>query len=249
MFVTNPLSARVPAALSSRRGRIATGAVALSAVVSTTLALGGGDDRTPEQLAASAALSSTSAPVAGQTVSTYTLTAFTPPEAQGPQSIALPGLPADLLPPPVAEALEAHGLALEHRRPATVRPVAGVLTSNFGSRWGAQHNGLDFGDPLGAPIHAVTDGTVIEAGPASGFGLWVRVQQDDGTVGVYGHVNEFFVQPGQQVRAGDVIATVGNRGQSTGPHLHYEVHDPVQGPVDPRPWLAARGIEVGDAGD
>ncbi|MGW4326898.1 M23 family metallopeptidase [Nocardia sp. NPDC004573] len=140
-------------------------------------------------------------------------------------------------------------IAQDFTPPKTVRPVAGVLTSNFGTRWGTLHAGLDFGDPLGAPIAAVTDGVVIEAGPASGFGLWVRVQQDDGTVGVYGHVNDILAAVGQPVRAGDVIATVGNRGYSTGPHLHYEVHLPDGAPIDPRPWLAERGIDVGFAAE
>ncbi|WP_280194126.1 M23 family metallopeptidase, partial [Nocardia farcinica] len=166
------------------------------------------------------------------TEETVQFTAFTPREAQMPQ----------IVPEPVL--WEQHRLAVEAARPKTVRPVAGVLTSHFGARWGAQHNGLDFGDPIGAPIAAVTDGVVIEAGPASGFGLWVRVQQDDGTVGVYGHVNDILATVGQQVRAGDVIATVGNRGYSTGPHLHYEVHAPGVGPIDPAPWLAARGVDV-----
>ncbi|MFJ1455828.1 M23 family metallopeptidase [Nocardia sp. N2S4-5] len=135
-------------------------------------------------------------------------------------------------------------------RPRTVRPVAGALSSPFGMRWGALHAGIDFAEPLGAPIAAVTDGVVIEAGPASGFGMWVRVQQDDGTVGVYGHVNDILATVGQQVRAGDVIATVGDRGFSTGPHLHYEVwtHDHGE-KIDPIPWLIARGIELGGLQD
>lgn len=127
---------------------------------------------------------------------------------------------------------------------STVRPVAGMVSSGYGSRWGAMHYGLDFADSLGAPIHAVSSGTVLEAGPASGFGLWVRVQHDDGTQAVYGHVNEMFVQAGQRVNAGDVIATVGNRGQSTGPHLHLEIWDQAGNKVDPRPWLAARGVPL-----
>lgn len=158
--------------------------------------------------------------------------AVTPWEAQMPQTV------------PAAVVEEQHRLAREAARPRTVRPVAGQLTSQFGMRWGAMHAGIDFGDALGAPIAAVTDGVVIEAGPASGFGLWVRVRQDDGSVGVYGHVNDILVAVGQPVRAGDVIATVGNRGFSTGPHLHYEVHVPGGGPVDPLPWLAGRGIDV-----
>ncbi|MEV6277045.1 M23 family metallopeptidase [Nocardia sp. NPDC051832] len=158
-----------------------------------------------------------------------------------PQLPQIPGLTPGTLP------WEPHKPATE-TRPHTVRPVAGALTSNYGSRWGAMHNGLDFGDAIGAPIAAVTDGVIIEAGPASGFGLWVRVQQDDGTVGVYGHVNEILAQVGQQVRAGDVIATVGNRGQSTGPHLHYEVHHPEFGPIDPAPWLGGRGVAIESLG-
>lgn len=106
------------------------------------------------------------------------------------------------------------------------------------------HYGVDFADSIGAPIHSVSSGTVIEAGPASGFGLWVRVLQDDGTTAVYGHVNEMLVTQGQRVNAGDVIATVGNRGQSTGPHLHLEIWDQGGGKMDPIPYLAAKGVPL-----
>ena len=72
--------------------------------------------------------------------------------------------------------------------------------------------------------------------------MWVRVRQDDGTTGVYGHVNESFVRAGQKVHVGQTIATVGNRGQSTGPHLHYEVWDKNQQKINPQAWLASRGV-------
>jgi murein DD-endopeptidase MepM/ murein hydrolase activator NlpD len=127
---------------------------------------------------------------------------------------------------------------------AAVRPVAGEISSGFGSRWGEFHYGLDFADQIGTPIHSVSSGTVIEAGPASGFGLWVRIQQDDGTVAVYGHVNEMFVHAGQRVNVGDVIATVGNRGNSTGPHLHLEIWDQGGNKVDPMPYLASKGVPL-----
>ncbi|MFB7877887.1 MULTISPECIES: M23 family metallopeptidase [unclassified Nocardia] len=126
----------------------------------------------------------------------------------------------------------------------SVRPVAGPISSGYGSRWGAMHYGLDFADQIGAPIHSVSNGTVIEAGPASGFGLWVRVLQDDGTTAVYGHVNEMLVSEGQRVNAGDVIATVGNRGQSTGPHLHLEIWDQGGAKMDPMPYLASKGVPL-----
>ncbi|QII06622.1 M23 family metallopeptidase [Rhodococcoides fascians A25f] len=134
--------------------------------------------------------------------------------------------------------------SLRSLKKATVQPVAGVLTSNFGSRWGAQHSGLDIAAPIGTPIYAAADGTVSDAGPASGFGLWVKVKHDDGTETIYGHVNDFSVQTGQRVSAGEQIATVGNRGQSTGPHLHFEVHDPSGVKVDPASWLSTRGVAV-----
>lgn len=131
------------------------------------------------------------------------------------------------------------------RRPLTASPVSGTVTSNYGPRWGSTHYGLDIANTIGTPIVSVTDGEVIEAGPADGFGLWVRIRQDDGTIGVYGHIDEALVSAGQRVAAGDLIATVGNRGQSTGPHLHYEVWQADGAKSDPTTWLAARGVSVG----
>ncbi len=125
-----------------------------------------------------------------------------------------------------------------------VRPVAGQLTSGFGTRWGTTHYGIDIAAPLGTPIRAVTTATVIEAGPATGFGLWMRLRHPDGTVTVYGHMNTIDRPTGAHVAAGEQIATVGARGQATGPHLHFEVwpHGQRAHRIDPKPWLAARGI-------
>ena len=140
------------------------------------------------------------------------------------------------------EAATRAAIEAEARRPKTVSPAVGILTSNFGPRWGSMHAGIDIAAPIGTPIGAVMDGTVIDAGPASGFGLWVRVAHDDGTVSVYGHVNDILSTVGQRVRAGEVIATVGNRGQSTGPHLHLEIWLPGGEKIDPLGWLAAHGV-------
>ncbi|PTR30581.1 murein DD-endopeptidase MepM/ murein hydrolase activator NlpD [Rhodococcus sp. OK519] len=125
-----------------------------------------------------------------------------------------------------------------------VKPVSGTLTSDFGPRWGSHHGGLDIAAPIGTPVHAAADGVVVDAGPASGFGLWVRVKHDDGTTTVYGHVNDYQVRVGQHVVAGQQIATVGNRGQSTGPHLHFEVWSANGAKVDPSAWLEERGVAV-----
>ncbi|MFF0492968.1 M23 family metallopeptidase [Nocardia sp. NPDC004068] len=123
-------------------------------------------------------------------------------------------------------------------------PAIGMFTSGYGQRWGTFHYGIDIAAPIGSPIYAVTDGTVIDAGPAQGFGLWVRIRHDDGSITVYGHMYDFSVSVGERVRAGQQIARVGNRGDSTGPHLHFEVLINGQH-VDPQPWLAVHGIRVG----
>lgn len=122
-------------------------------------------------------------------------------------------------------------------------PAHGTFTSGFGSRWGTFHAGIDIAAPIGTPIYAVANGTVIDAGPAEGFGLWVRIRHDDGTITVYGHMYDFFVSRGERVPAGMQIARVGNRGDSTGPHLHFEVIVGGQH-VDPQPWLALHGLTV-----
>lgn len=122
-----------------------------------------------------------------------------------------------------------------------VRILSGPVTSGFGGRWGTVHQGLDIAAPIGTPIHVPMGGVVISSGPASGFGMWVRVQHSDGTITVYGHINRSFVQVGQRVAAGQVIAETGNRGQSTGPHLHIGVmQNGVY--VNPKPWLDAHGF-------
>nr|WP_285649211.1 M23 family metallopeptidase [Actinomycetospora sp. NBRC 106375] len=139
--------------------------------------------------------------------------------------------------------------AAEAARPDFVKPAEGRFTSGFGARWGSSHRGVDIAGPIGTPIVSVGDGTVIESGPASGFGQWVRVQLDDGTINVYGHVNRSYVREGQQVRAGEEIAEIGNRGQSTGPHLHFEVWTEGGQKINPLPWLAERGISLGSPRD
>ncbi len=128
-----------------------------------------------------------------------------------------------------------------------VAPANGRVTSCYGSRWGTLHAGIDIAAPIGTPVYAPESGVVLQAGPASGFGFAVAVQHGDGTITLYGHVNQFFVRAGQTVAAGERIAEVGNRGQSTGPHLHFEVHKGglYANRTNPVPWLTAHGISVG----
>ena len=132
----------------------------------------------------------------------------------------------------------------EANRPLFVKPAQGIFTSGFGGRWGAFHYGVDIANVMDTPIVACADGVVIDAGPASGFGLWVRVRLADGTINVYGHMDTFSVHVGQHVQAGEQIARMGDRGESTGVHLHFEVWDPSGKKINPLPWLNARGISL-----
>ncbi|KJX75818.1 M23 family metallopeptidase [Mycobacterium lepromatosis] len=149
----------------------------------------------------------------------------------------------------------AKGTAFAHERaqrearlsqPLYVMPTKGICTSNFGYRWGVLHAGIDLANAIGTPILAVSDGVVIDAGPTAGYGMWVKLRHADGTVTLYGHVDTTLVNVGQHVMAGDQIATMGNRGNSTGPHLHFEVLLGGSERIDPVPWLAKRGIYVGN---
>lgn len=123
-------------------------------------------------------------------------------------------------------------------------PAVGILTSGFGPRWGRVHQGIDIANVSGTPIYAAMDGTVVEAGPASGFGNWVVIRHDGGEVTVYGHMRDYNVAAGQRVKAGQQIAAIGNEGESTGPHLHFEVKPDGVTQTDPQAWFEQQGITV-----
>lgn len=122
------------------------------------------------------------------------------------------------------EAAEAEQAAQEAHSASGVIVPGGRLTSGFGLRWGTLHAGIDLAAPLGTDIYSPISGTVIEAGPASGFGLWLCIEDGNGDVWVFGHMTSFNVGVGDTVSAGDLISWVGNNGQSTGPHVHIERH-------------------------
>lgn len=125
-----------------------------------------------------------------------------------------------------------------------VRPVLhGPITSHFGQRWGRLHAGVDFGTPIGTPVYAASNGTVVAAGAAGGYGQWIKLGHAGGTTSVYGHVSSWTVAVGQPVAVGQLIGYSGNEGRSTGPHLHFEVR-PDDRPVDPVAFYAAHGVEL-----
>lgn len=106
-----------------------------------------------------------------------------------------------------------------------IRPVSGTVTSRFGARWGRSHKGLDIGAAKGTPIKAAASGTVTVAqyGYSGGYGNYVMISHGNGVQTLYGHCNSLNVSVGQSVSQGQVIAYVGNTGNSYGNHLHLEI--------------------------
>lgn len=100
-----------------------------------------------------------------------------------------------------------------------------VRTSGYGARWGKNHNGIDFGAPMGTPIPNQYPGRVVVAGPTSGFGNWVGVQVAQNMTAIYGHMRSVLTKVGDYVKAGQTIALNGSEGESTGPHVHYELRE------------------------
>lgn len=127
---------------------------------------------------------------------------------------------------------------------ALVYPVMGPRkSSDYGIRTHPKlkttrhHHGVDLAAPEGAPIRAISAGTVIFADPWGGYGNVVVVRHDDGeTTSHYGHCSKIKVKTGERVQAGKIIGTVGSTGISTGPHLHFEVRRNGR-PLNPESFL------------
>ena len=120
-------------------------------------------------------------------------------------------------------------------------------SSGYGPRAGGFHKGIDFAAPLGTPIPAQYGGTVVQAGPASGFGNWVVIKPSGASVDtIYGHMKRMKVKTGQHVKAGQIIAWVGSEGQSSGPHVHYELRAGLGGKsYNPMTYGASAGNPSG----
>jgi murein DD-endopeptidase MepM/ murein hydrolase activator NlpD len=139
-----------------------------------------------------------------------------------------------------------------------VAPVPAVTASGYANPCpacaigqafkGAAHQGIDMPAPIGTRVNAAAAGTVWVAGPRdpNGFGQAVYIHGDDGNDYWYGHIDTWTTSVGAHVEAGEQIATVGNRGSSTGPHLHFEVHlGGANGArVSPLPFLREQGVNI-----
>jgi len=115
---------------------------------------------------------------------------------------------------------------------AYIWPVKGVVTSKFGPRWGKNHSGIDIGCPIGTPVYASAAGTAVFVGEKGGYGFLIVLQHPDGSFTIYAHNSKNIVKEHAKVKQGEKIAEVGSTGNSTGPHLHFEIRLQSK-PVDP----------------
>ncbi|SEC61329.1 Peptidase family M23 [Streptomyces sp. 1222.5] len=129
-----------------------------------------------------------------------------------------------------------------------------TLSASFmqaGSHWVAKHSGQDFAVPTGTEVIAAHGGTVVKAGPngagdGPAYGNAVVIKHGNGTYSQYAHLSRIDVKVGQIVKTGQHIALSGSTGNSTGPHLHFEIRKtPNYGSaVDPVSFLRAQGVKV-----
>lgn len=103
-------------------------------------------------------------------------------------------------------------------------PLSSItISSPFGPRWGRMHEGIDFAHTEGGEIMAADDGMVSFSGYNGGYGNFIKLNHGEGVQTCYAHCSSLLVNEGQKVKRGEVIALVGSTGNSTGPHLHFEV--------------------------
>ena len=250
---------RAPTLLTSERGRTVVLSTALSAALVTSVT-GGAKAASPDERTApsgTAEIVATSPPGTDDVVATEILATDDidyddvdyrdlAPAKWGPR----PAVPE----PHVTTGLSAARVRLKDR-PVLITPPAGVgwvnpnpaarVTSCFGPRWGRVHEGVDLAAPNHTPIVAAGAGVIVRAGPAQGYGNAVLIDHGDGWLTHYGHLSLITVVAGQHVAAGEQIGNEGSTGHSTGPHLHFEVHQGFyQNPVEPTGWLREHGVEI-----
>ncbi|MFI6105693.1 M23 family metallopeptidase [Streptomyces sp. NPDC051310] len=136
-----------------------------------------------------------------------------------------------------------------------VKPVGGyTLTASFnqgGAMWSHKHSGQDFAVPVGTPVKAAHSGVVVKAGPNGGgdgpaYGNAIVIKHANGTYSQYAHLSKINVGIGKTVKTGQVIAKSGNTGNSSGPHLHFEIRTtPNYGSaVNPAAFLRSEGVTI-----
>ncbi|WP_166873480.1 M23 family metallopeptidase [Salinibacterium sp. ZJ450] len=182
------------------------------------------------------------------TINSIPADAVQPTDAQYSAALQTLAVPAEVVEPPVVR----DGFALSYFT-VVGWPLAGgvAMSADFGPRnapcaaCSSQHQGIDWTPGAGTPIHAVTDGVVVEASSGGPFGVHAKIEHVIDGVKYYSlsahmQTGSLAVAVGDTVTVGQQLGTVGSTGVSTGAHLHFEIHDAAGTPIDPYGWLSAR---------
>ncbi|GGL88767.1 peptidase [Streptomyces fumigatiscleroticus] len=223
---------------SSRTSRIRTRAAVLAAGLGASAVLGAGVAAAADTTAASSVASAVEAQAAAQAKAAKTAQAAKTAKAAEAKKTAA-----------------ARQAAAEKKAASWVDPVAKyTLSATFnqaGGMWAAKHSGQDFAVPSGTEVMAAHGGTVVKAGPngagdGPAYGNAIVIKHADGVYSQYAHLSRIDVKVGQVVTTGQHIALSGNTGNSTGPHLHFEIRTtPNYGSaVDPVTFLRSQGVTV-----
>ncbi|CAL9526615.1 M23 family metallopeptidase [Streptomyces sp. NPDC057838] len=230
---------------SSRTSQLRTRATVLAAGLGVSVALGAGVASAADTTAASGAASAVQAQAAAQ--------------AKAAKAEALKAEKAAAAKKAAAEKAAAKKAAVQKAakkaKPSWVDPVKKYkLSASFaqnGGMWQSTHSGQDYAVPSGTQVVAAHGGTVVKAGPngagdGPAYGNAVVIRHGNGTFSQYAHLSKVKVRIGQVVKTGQEIARSGNTGNSSGPHLHFEIRTtPNYGSaVDPVKFLRAKGVKV-----
>jgi len=155
----------------------------------------------------------------------------------------------------IAKAVKAERVAAVKKALSWQKPVSHYeLSAGFGidgGRWAHKHSGQDFAVPVGTKVEAVNSGVVVKAGPNGGgdgpaYGNAVVIKHSNGMYSQYAHLSQIDVRIGQAVKTGERIALSGNTGNSSGPHLHFEIRHTANygSAVNPVSYLQKEGVTV-----
>ncbi|MER6712904.1 M23 family metallopeptidase [Streptomyces sp. NPDC000877] len=227
---------------SSRTSQLRTRATVLAAGLGVSVALGAGVASAADTTAASGAATAVQAQAAAQAKAAEAAKAKAEKAAQAAKAAA-------------AKKAAAKKAAAKKAKPSWVDPVKKYkLSASFaqnGGMWQSTHSGQDFAVPSGTQVVAAHGGTVVKAGgngagDGPAYGNAVVIKHGNGTYSQYAHLSKVKVRIGQIVKTGQEIARSGNTGNSSGPHLHFEIRTtPNYGSaVDPVKFLRAKGVKV-----
>ncbi|MEV5933846.1 M23 family metallopeptidase [Streptomyces sp. NPDC052079] len=230
---------------SSRPSRIRTRAAVLAAGLGASVALGAGVAAAADTTAASGAASAVQAQAAAQAKAAKTQAAQAEKAALAKKAAAAKAV----------QAKNAAKKAAAKKQASWVSPVKNYkLSASFaqnGGMWASKHSGQDYAVPTGTPVVAAHGGTVVKAGgngagDGPAYGNAVVIKHGNKTYSQYAHLSSVNVKVGQVVKTGQKIALSGNTGNSSGPHLHFEIRTtPNYGTaVDPAKFLRANGVNL-----